>query len=103
MRMSDWRAEVGASELQSAWPDTRLSWVIGKGERRLLEGLEGVDFIEYDKRSGLGGMRGLRRQLRDRPVGTQRFDVLLQMQRSEERCVGKECVSTCRSRWAPVT
>src|SRR3546814_13844072 len=21
--------------------------------------------------------------------------------RSEERCVGKECVSTCRSRWAP--
>jgi len=66
--------------LQSAWPDTRLSWVIGKGEQRLLEGLEGVDFIEYDKRSGLVGMRGLRRQLRDRPVGTQRFDVLLQMQ-----------------------
>src|SRR3546814_12964267 len=21
--------------------------------------------------------------------------------RSEERCVGKECVSTCRSRWSP--
>src|SRR3546814_13871982 len=31
--------------------------------------------------------------------------VLLQSQelkqRSEERCVGKECVSTCRSRWSP--
>src|SRR3546814_4966182 len=26
---------------------------------------------------------------------------LVQMQRSEERRVGKECVSTCRSRWAP--
>src|SRR3546814_13657925 len=22
-------------------------------------------------------------------------------QRSDERCVGKECVSTCRSRWSP--
>ena len=25
----------------------------------------------------------------------------LQKQRSEERRVGKECVSTCRSRWSP--
>src|SRR3546814_20489009 len=25
----------------------------------------------------------------------------LRMRRSEERRVGKECVSTCRSRWAP--
>src|SRR3546814_12093244 len=23
------------------------------------------------------------------------------MARSEERCVGEECVSTCRSRWSP--
>src|SRR3546814_15942593 len=27
---------------------------------------------------------------------------LEQIQRSEERRVGKECVSTCRSRWSPV-
>src|SRR3546814_12337231 len=27
--------------------------------------------------------------------------VLAQNQRSEERRVGKECVSTCRSRWSP--
>src|SRR3546814_17288067 len=27
--------------------------------------------------------------------------VKLQRQRSEERRVGKECVSTCRSRWSP--
>src|SRR3546814_16718166 len=26
---------------------------------------------------------------------------LLEIQRSEERRVGKECVSTCRSRWSP--
>src|SRR3546814_19983426 len=28
---------------------------------------------------------------------------LLPADRSEERRVGKECVSTCRSRWSPVT
>src|SRR3546814_11063122 len=28
-------------------------------------------------------------------------DLLLLMRRSEERRVGKECVSTCRSRWSP--
>ena len=61
--------------LQAAWPGVRLAWVIGKGEHRLLDGLAGVDFIEYDKRSGIAGMRGVRRAL-----GGQRFDALLQMQ-----------------------
>src|SRR3546814_16683999 len=28
-------------------------------------------------------------------------DKLFGLERSEERRVGKECVSTCRSRWAP--
>src|SRR3546814_17810352 len=27
--------------------------------------------------------------------------VVVELQRSEERRVGKECVSTCRSRWSP--
>jgi heptosyltransferase I len=61
--------------LREGFPHATLHWVIGKGERRLLEGLEGVEFIEYDKRSGLAGMRALRRGLQGR-----RFDVLLQMQ-----------------------
>ena len=61
--------------LREAWPAATLSWVIGKGEHRLLEGLEGVGFLEYDKRTGLRGMRDLRRRLQGR-----RFDALLQMQ-----------------------
>lgn len=65
--------------LQAAWPGVALAWVIGKGEHRLLEGLPGVDFVEYDKKSGLAGMHRLRAQLRDRVVGG-RFDALLQMQ-----------------------
>jgi heptosyltransferase I len=61
--------------LHAGMPDLDLHWVIGKGERRLLEGLEGVTFHEYDKRSGLAGMRALRREF-----SGMRFDALLQMQ-----------------------
>src|SRR3546814_11886130 len=35
-------------------------------------------------------------------LGGCRYDVLPdRIERSEERRVGKECVSTCRSRWSP--
>lgn len=61
--------------LRGGLPSASLHWVIGKGERRLLEGLEGVTFHEYDKRSGLAGMRALRAGFAGR-----RFDALLQMQ-----------------------
>ncbi|MFS8138682.1 MAG: glycosyltransferase family 9 protein [Thermomonas sp.] len=60
--------------LRSAWPDVEVSWVIGKGERRLLEGLARVRFIEFDKKTGLAGMRAVRRQCGER------FDALLQLQ-----------------------
>lgn len=60
--------------LRSAWPDLDTTWVIGKGERRLLDGLPGVRFIEYDKKTGINGMREVRRQCGDR------FDALLQLQ-----------------------
>ncbi|KQY51213.1 glycosyltransferase family 9 protein [Lysobacter sp. Root494] len=65
--------------LQAAWPQVALTWVIGKGEHRLLEGLPGVHFVEYDKKTGLAGMRALRRELGAHAPGG-RFDALLQMQ-----------------------
>lgn len=61
--------------LRQAWPDVALTWVIGKGEQKLLEGLPGVEFLIYDKKTGLAGMRALKREFRGR-----RFDALLQMQ-----------------------
>ena len=60
--------------LRTAWPDLEVTWVIGKGEHRLLAGLPGVRFVEYDKKTGLAGMRALRKEL------GKRFDVLLQLQ-----------------------
>lgn len=61
--------------LQRHWPDTALTWIIGHPEHRLLEGLDGVEFIVYDKRTGFGGLRTLWRRIAGR-----RFDVLLHMQ-----------------------
>ena len=55
--------------IQAAWPDTRLTWVIGKVEHTLLSGLEGVEFVVVDKNRGLRGYLYARRELR-----SQRFD-----------------------------
>ena len=61
--------------LRRAWPDVAITWIIGKAEHRLLEGLPGVEFIVFDKHAGFAGLRALRRQIAHR-----RFDALLQMQ-----------------------
>ncbi|TZF91704.1 glycosyltransferase family 9 protein [Cognatilysobacter lacus] len=60
--------------LRGGIPQVRISWVIGVAEHRLLTGLPGVDFIVYDKKSGVAGMRELRRSIQAP------FDALLQMQ-----------------------
>ena len=60
--------------LQRHWPQLHLHWVIDKGGFKLLEGLEGVTFHTYDKKTGLAGMRSLRGEMPGR------FDALLQMQ-----------------------
>jgi len=65
--------------LRRALPEAQLTWVIGRTEHRLLDGLDGVEFAVYDKASGIGGMRTLRRELRERTPGGQ-FDALLHMQ-----------------------
>ena len=66
--------------LREAWPQVEITWVIGKGEHRLLDGLPGVHFVEYDKKSGLRGMWALRKALKAHLGKRKRFDVLLQMQ-----------------------
>ena len=61
--------------LQHAWPNTQLTWIIGKAEARLMTLLDGVEFITVDKRAGLRARHALRAQLEGR-----HFDALLHMQ-----------------------
>ncbi|MGM0983163.1 MAG: glycosyltransferase family 9 protein [Pseudomonadota bacterium] len=63
--------------LQRHWPEARITWIIGKAENSLLSGLSGVEFVVYDKATGLAGMRALWRELADT-----RFDLLLHMQQA---------------------
>ena len=61
--------------LQDAFPATRLTWIIGRLEQRLVGDIPGVEFVTFDKRKGLAGLINVRRQLAGR-----RFDALLHMQ-----------------------
>src|SRR3546814_10387430 len=70
MRISDWSSDVCSSDLQA------------------------LATVEMITRYQSPQLRELARLIRDTPV------LSAGDQRSEERRVGKECVSTCRSRWS---
>ncbi len=61
--------------LRRAWPLVPITWVLGKGEAKLMEGLDGVELLVFDKSAGWRGVQAFRRAL-----GERRFGVLLQMQ-----------------------
>ncbi len=61
--------------LQRHWPDTALTWIIGRFEHKLVGDVEGVEFITFDKGRGRAAYGDIRSTLRGR-----RFDVLLHMQ-----------------------
>jgi heptosyltransferase I len=61
--------------LQQAWPDTALSWIVGRMEYQLVADLPGVEFIVFDKRGGRSAVRDLRQRLK-----TRHFDILLHAQ-----------------------
>src|SRR3546814_5500905 len=82
LRISDWSSDVCSSDLQSRGADDG-------GDH----GLAGVAGGEVGDR--VHARVGLRGQLRGREAVAQR------RMRSDYRRVGKECVSTCRSRWSP--
>src|SRR3546814_15961574 len=74
------------------------------GLERLYRVLD-LDELARDAGEDLRDVEGLRQELLDLAgAGDGQlvlFAELVHAQRSEERRVGKECVSTCRSRWSP--
>src|SRR3546814_7929694 len=85
MRISDWSSDVCSSDLLVALDDivlVLLEQLVGL--QRVLDVVNDGDVLDVVKRAF-------------------RQDAALaqQLLRSEERRVGKECVSTCRSRWSP--
>lgn len=64
--------------LQTYWPQTSITWIVGKTEASLVGDTEGVEFVVVDKSDGLWGAA---KRLRQR-LGKRHFDVLLDMQAS---------------------
>src|SRR3546814_13898941 len=98
MRISDWSSDVCSSDLNSflSVEPAMRGWIADKGNysepvaigsvmRALAAGIvtesAHADFCPGDAVTGWFGWQ--------------------EEARSEERRVGKECVSTCRSRWSP--
>ena len=63
--------------LQDAWPETKITWIIGRVEHTLMQGLERVAFAVLDKSLGWRGYLRVRREL-----ANHRFPVLLHMHAS---------------------
>ena len=63
--------------LQAAWPETKITWIIGRREHELVGDIPGVDFVIFDKARRWRAFADLRHAL-----SGQRFDVLLHLQTS---------------------
>src|SRR3546814_15361186 len=97
MRISDWSSDVCSSDLLAGKVGVVAGYGdVGKGSAESLRSA-GVRVIvtEIDPICALqAAMEGYEvKKMRD---AVREADI-----RSEERRVGKECVSTCRSRWSP--
>src|SRR3546814_4123733 len=96
MRISDWSSDVCSSDLHPAF---RVEQAARSGQEHDLVRLQFAH-------QGIGGEIGI--DVEDLPAGglaeagdhRDRAGLEADMDRSEERRVGKECVSTCRSRWS---
>src|SRR3546814_16317649 len=102
MRISDWSSDVCSSDLargdevvedilllvEPPGVVPRLAIFAAAAQVRDREHAALVDPREPGRREG-GGHRDVE------------ATIAIEQRRSEERRVGKECVSTCRSRWSP--
>src|SRR3546814_17187772 len=127
MRISDWSSDVCSSDLLRPDGQTQQSWLWSApakhSTKQIGEVFERIELLyalnvhkHLDDLSGLI-VRRYARRLASRPpsVGARinepartvevgcflRHCLFTSTDRSEERRVGKECVSTCGSRWAP--
>src|SRR3546814_8942016 len=86
MRISDWSSDVCSSDL--------VTW--SKGQDLLQEVFNRIGKVKSNMLVFLPGKAEI--QAISEAIAIKAEDAGV---RSEERRVGKECVSTCRSRWSP--
>src|SRR3546814_11581132 len=102
MRISDWSSDVCSSDLKGFTPED----VYERGRRTLekciLNGTTHMRTqLEVDPGTGLRGLEGILPLIEAYKWALDVEICVFPQERSEERRVGKECVSKCRSRWWP--
>src|SRR3546814_17730279 len=101
MRISDWSSDVCSSDVLETALRLRVAFAAGAVLFVVLCGWlatrMGSEFIPNLDEGDLA-VQALR--LPGTSL-TQSLEMQFQIERSEERRVGKECVGTCRSRWSP--
>src|SRR3546814_12380978 len=99
MRISDWSSDVCSSDLgqpSEGWMTYGMADLVQR--KRMIDDGSSPEEVKRVERAALDALLGVcetsacRRQTLLSHFGETR---------SEERRVGKECVSTCRSRWSP--
>src|SRR3546814_13509536 len=95
MRISDWSSDVCSSDLRGLCIHGIELAVSFAHDTAYAQGLAQrmIGKARADQHHGNLKTPCSRKQIRP--------DLALDQYRSEERRVGKECVSTCRSRWSP--
>lgn len=79
--------------IQRHYPDAKVTWVIGKVEAMLVGDIPNVEFIIFDKKTGLKGYNDLRKKLNRR-----QFDILLHMQVALRASIASLCIKA-KQRW----
>src|SRR3546814_18247799 len=118
MRISDWSSDVCSSDLVDEDGQRRAIAVIADigvmGPQELIA-CDALARGGHAREAEIGGIGKdgreqrifVRTALTGAQIGERREEscflrhLMKQFRRSEERRVGKECVSTCRSRWSP--
>ena len=77
--------------IRAYYPETEITWVIGKAEASLMAGMPGVKLIVFDKTQGWKAYKNLRKQLKG-----QHFDALLLMQVALRANLASLCISAKR-------
>src|SRR3546814_13629043 len=100
MRISDWSSDVCSSDLNQDLPGS-----LTLEQALTTPKLSRPDSITKDQERDIDSIRLQNRTAVDLGNGTLAFGAFYNSKqlfhpRSEERRVGKECVSTCRSRWS---
>ena len=58
--------------IQKYWPNTKLTWVIGKNEAGLVSDIQNIEFILFDKSNSIRSYRSIAKQMK-----TKSYDILI--------------------------